>query len=580
MIIIIFKPAASGVGIFISLLLVYILYSIVSTIFTYISAFAVCIALIVAILIVGIIMLSMFRKSGLCQFLTVLITIGLIIGVIIAKPDIIGGHITSDFIGAHYESALYKAAVNDYKQGNYPNAMKKFSKAVDHYGTRLNEVSEYFPTPDEAWSQLVSGKVNFNILNIKYGKIYSDLIPNTVAWYDEYLERKSSDEFINFVVDKSNLGDMYFCSVLWEKMISTKDQKYEKWIQEICSNNLVTLTEIEAFYETSEDGKLSQIANIKKDMKLFEISAKLLTGMTDEVKAMTDLSLYYGKLVVEVKDISEASRWISKNARKGGTYTIILGTDQLAENLSFGYGSKDVTVIFATTSGEKTIKQSNNPEYPLITINGKATTFTLEEGVILFGINEQVIVMVNKGTFIMNGGTITGGGRGVHIFKDGSFIMSGGAITGNTEGGGVYSLGTFTMTNGVISENTVTIGEGGGVYFRESTFFMKGGVISGNTAGFGGGVYGFIRKSGRFTKSGGVIYGSDAPEELANKALRRLPFDNSQDNGAAILLSDGKKLQHYTGINRTVNEEIELDSGDHRKNRSDRSKNWGFSKGF
>jgi hypothetical protein len=454
--------------------------------------------------------------------------------------------------------------------------MRKFSKVIDHYGTRLNEVSEYL-TPEEAWEQLVSGKMNFKIFNIKYRKIYSDLIPNTVTWFGEYLERKSSDDSMDFAVDKLNLGDMYFCSILWEKKISTKEQKYEKWIQEICNKNSVTPTEIEAFYETPGDGKLSQIAQVKKDMKSFEISAKLLTGMTDEVKAKTDLSLYNGKSVVEVKDIAEASKWISKNVRKGGTYTIVLGTDQLVENLSFGYGSKDVTVIFATAGDEKTVKQSSNPKYPLIMVNGKATTFTLEEGVILSGNNEESLVKVKKGAFVMNGGTITGGNRGVYIFKDGSFVMNGGVITGNTNGGGVLSSGTFTMTGGAITGNTATgvMFGGGGVYFTKKTFIMKGGVISGNTADNGGGVYGHIKESGGFTKSGGIIYGSNAPEELANKALGGLKFfDNSQDNGDAILLLDGSSnMTHFTGIDRTVNEETALDN-------RNLNTGWGFSKGF
>jgi hypothetical protein len=49
MIIIIIGPAADG-GIFAVLLLGYILYSITSSVFTYVSAFAVCVVLIAVIL--------------------------------------------------------------------------------------------------------------------------------------------------------------------------------------------------------------------------------------------------------------------------------------------------------------------------------------------------------------------------------------------------------------------------------------------------------------------------------------------------------------------------------------------------
>jgi hypothetical protein len=102
--------------------------------------------------------------------------------------------------------------------------------------------------------------------------------------------------------------------------------------------------------------------------------------------------------------------------------------------------------------------------------------------------------------------------------------MNGGTISGNISdgsrgGGGVYSEGTFTMNGGTISGNTVNNNAdgGGGVY--AAAFTMNGGTISGNTAAyFGGGV--LISNGGTFIKSGtgGIIYGSNAPEGQANRA--------------------------------------------------------------
>jgi hypothetical protein len=154
------------------------------------------------------------------------------------------------------------------------------------------------------------------------------------------------------------------------------------------------------------------------------------------------------------------------------------------------------------------------------------------------------------GTFTMYNGTIssntieskyTAYGGGVH----GIFVMENGAITGNTVnvnntgstgyvdayGGGVY--GTLTMRGGTISNNTINAGRtygstmvtgaGGGVY---GSFTMEGGTISGNTLNVsnsgnsssitvrGGGVY--VR--GTLTKTGGTIYGNNAPEDLKNTA--------------------------------------------------------------
>ena len=121
-----------------------------------------------------------------------------------------------------------------------------------------------------------------------------------------------------------------------------------------------------------------------------------------------------------------------------------------------------------------------------------------------------------------------GGGKGSNM-PAGLFNMNGGGIKNNINsldyGGGVQvKNGTFTMNNGVISGNMVTIhyGNGGGVLVNSGgTFIMNGGVISGNQAASGGGGV-CVESSGVFTKSGsgGVIYGSNAPEGQANRASK------------------------------------------------------------
>jgi hypothetical protein len=60
---------------------------------------------------------------------------------------------------------------------------------------------------------------------------------------------------------------------------------------------------------------------------------------------------------------------------------------------------------------------------------------------------------------------------------------------------------------------------------------MRGGIISGNSA-FG--VY-CTNNEARFTKSGGVIYGNEAPEGLANRVGAVINYDRG---GSQIWLRD------------------------------------------
>ncbi|GHU76852.1 hypothetical protein FACS189461_4900 [Spirochaetia bacterium] len=149
-------------------------------------------------------------------------------------------------------------------------------------------------------------------------------------------------------------------------------------------------------------------------------------------------------------------------------------------------------------------------------------------------------VLVDTGTFIMEGGKIsgnsvhTGSGGGVAIFSDHStiFTMEGGEISGNSAisnkgwgtGGGVFVQGdddiVFTMSGGIISNNSSSSGGGGVCLQNGATFTMSGGTISGNNAGdFGGGV---AQQMGTFIMSGGTISGNSA-----------------KDNGGGVVIADG-----------------------------------------
>ena len=159
-------------------------------------------------------------------------------------------------------------------------------------------------------------------------------------------------------------------------------------------------------------------------------------------------------------------------------------------------------------------------------------TIRIEENVTLClnghkitGANGMDAIKLTGGSFTLtdcqNSGKITHAsgntGRGVYVDR-GTFNMFGGSITGNNanndgDGGGVYvSSGTFNMYGGSIGgtnanePNTATYG--GGVYMLSGTFYMSGGSITGNNADRGGGVEMY---SGNFTmKDSASITGNNA----------------------------------------------------------------------
>jgi hypothetical protein len=171
--------------------------------------------------------------------------------------------------------------------------------------------------------------------------------------------------------------------------------------------------------------------------------------------------------------------------------------------------------------------------------------------------NNESLVYVNYGTFIMQSGKISGNktatrGGGVYV-NNGNFTMNGGEISSNRVGssnyndggGGVYVNGDFTMNGGEISGNTVDTNNrgacgGGGVYIAAGgTFTMKGGEISGNTAASGGGVYvdyyNSSYYSGTFRIVSGTIYGSNA-----SYAYQR----NTANSGAALYCVSDSPKEH------------------------------------
>jgi hypothetical protein len=172
-----------------------------------------------------------------------------------------------------------------------------------------------------------------------------------------------------------------------------------------------------------------------------------------------------------------------------------------------------------------------------------------------------------KGAFTLKGGEILenqapSSGGGVSVYE-GDFIMQGGTIRGNSAssetgaGGGVFVIwGKFELSGGKITGN-IANNSGGGVNANHgSVFVMSGGEIAGNRAVYGGAGVAVLGEGNSFKKTGGIIYGLDAVEELRN-------HNTEGGNSVDVTRHNSLKVELITEIKRrrdTAGETVHLDS--------------------
>jgi hypothetical protein len=177
------------------------------------------------------------------------------------------------------------------------------------------------------------------------------------------------------------------------------------------------------------------------------------------------------------------------------------------------------------------------------------------------------VYLAENGSFTLKGGAIqaneaalSGGGVAVH---KGDFIMQDGIVMANTasadtgQGGGVFVIwGVFELSGGKISGNTAN-NSGGGVNANHgSVFAMSGGEIAGNRAVYGGAGVAVLGEDNSFKKTGGIIYGLDAEEDLRNSNTEGgNSVDVTRHNDLrVVLITEIKRRRHTTG------EAVRLDS--------------------
>jgi hypothetical protein len=322
------------------------------------------------------------------------------------------------------------------------------------------------------------------------------------------------------------------------------------------------------------------------------------TLTSNETLAPTTLN-YGGKNVTIIIQGDASMRTVSLSA-KGSLFTINSGVTLVLENNVTLKGRSDnsTRLVYVASSGVLTMNGN-------VTVTGNkivsssapycygggvyvAGTFTMNDNAIISGNTSMGYGggVYAPGTFTMNGnasvssntcvpqsyGWATYGG-GVYV-RSGTFIMNDSAtVSGNTAshyGGGVYlgsgsgSAAIFTMNdNSAVKSNNSSYGGGVSIGSDNTgdagTFTMNdNSCLSGNNGRiFGGGVYvaAKVDRITKFTKNGGIIYGSNATGVDVNNK----PFKNSSGYGAALCLGYG--LYRETTATITQNFSVQYNNG-------------------
>jgi hypothetical protein len=259
-------------------------------------------------------------------------------------------------------------------------------------------------------------------------------------------------------------------------------------------------------------------------------------------------------------NVSGGSFIMSGNASVSGNTAAFAGGVEISSSSFTMSGNATVSGNTASVSGGGVFVGQGDASF---TMSGNASVSgnTADSGGGVCVYANSTFTMSDSASVSNNTATNAGG---VMVQQNGSsFTMSGNAtVSGNTVSNGVYqangggvsvAYGSFTLSgSAAVSGNTATSG-GGGVYvssntystssdggsvYLTSSFIMSGGAVSGNTSTFGGGVY----VNGDFTKTGGIIYGSNE----TNPTLRNT-VTGQTNSGAAVYEDDTHRRETTVG---------------------------------
>jgi DNA-binding CsgD family transcriptional regulator len=256
----------------------------------------------------------------------------------------------------------------------------------------------------------------------------------------------------------------------------------------------------------------------------FEAAAGISVDNPDEITLLTDIVLDSPLIVAEGKHVRLAvggDRMIQRG-RGNLEYPLFWVSGDHA-SLSLGRADRGGLIIdggFLNTPAIEALA-------PLVAVSGQYSRLIMYDGVTL-----------------QNNCNVSGG-DGTSSYKNGSGVYI------RTDEGNFENQAEFRMKGGIIQGNTNNTQNpvpcGGGVYISGfGVFTMEGGVIQDNTAYRAGG--GFHTGSrGSFYKTGGVIYGTDAPAGYQNRAVNGAGDPRFYGHALSVALVDEPMAQLRDG---------------------------------
>ena len=225
--------------------------------------------------------------------------------------------------------------------------------------------------------------------------------------------------------------------------------------------------------------------------------------------------------IVQVSSWAELGTAVEKAPTDGTIETIEISGSFSKDGDGIDVSGGKNIVIQSGAGGPYTITRATEEKSSFFGIYYEGNSLTLKN-IVLDGNRDNVtatstIIYKHAGSFIMDSGAVIqnsrideGGNRAAAVSNlEGDFIMKPGSLIENAENidkygsGGVVNIGTFIMEGGSISGSKGALA--GGVY-NYGNVTIKGGTISGNTGEYAGGIlnYDTLNVSGLINISGNI----------------------------------------------------------------------------